>query len=284
MPEGFEGNLLEIGRSLKNRSETGRWEFDPPFFEPGQRGSYESVFSELLKKASIEGTFAHYLEERKEDGLSSNVLDLFGSGWFIGSPRNADSVTGLRLMDNSEKLKSQIATALVEEQPHSYFAGQLKYAQGVVKRFSEAQNCKVIEGNAYDGSTWRKLKDNRFQRGFAHYDLIICKPEGAFSPRHISGSGPRVIESREGYLRFFLRLLDRAYQSLSHNNGMLVSQVPEFAYLELENLVPIISERCGVDIFIEPRIGSEGCGGILLVKKTDSSESIEKALYEDDES
>ena len=211
MPEGFEGNLLEIGRSLKNRSETGRWEFDPPFFEPGQRGSYESVFSKLLKEVGIEGTFAHYLKERKEGGFSTNVLDLFGSGWFIGSPRNADSVTGLRLRDNSGDLKSQIASRLDEESPDYYFAKQLKYAQGVVERFSEAQNCEVIEGNAYDGSTWRKLKDNRLQRGFAHYDLITCKPEGAFSPRHISGNGPSVIESREGYLRYFLRLLDSAY-------------------------------------------------------------------------
>lgn len=64
---------------------------------PGDR--YERSFEELIQSIGIsdsEEYFPRLLKEFKRRSLSTNVLDLFGSGLFLTDSRKADSITGLR--------------------------------------------------------------------------------------------------------------------------------------------------------------------------------------------
>lgn len=267
-----QSTLLEVGKSLRRRQEEGIWEIDAPFYEPGSKMSYEHIFEDLIHHFGIE-TFLSFLESRKAEGKTANVLDLFGSGWFISDPYKVGNVIGFRLTDSVTSIVAGIAT-MISSVTSLDEKIKLAYAGETIQRFEEAQNAFTLVGNAYSLSDWKLLKQVMDEREINFFDLIVAKPEGAFMPRAITKNGPELIgKNVDAYKSFFLRLLDRAYRYLSNDGGVLVFQIPGFALEDFTDHVMPVLTNAGVEVHYVDYT-NHGHGGAILRKNADSPANI----------
>lgn len=208
------------------------WPVDPPYHLTGEPGGYDSFFNDLLEKENAD-SFEILLSARKDDRKPTNVLDLFGSGYFINDLSVADSITGVRLLNTKaatlKLLQSDIDYGYAEEE------GKLeKRAMDQIEKVTASSKWSQIEGNLFLPTTWNALDKNAKQRGIPSFDLITIKPEGAIHNFEVFAHGDLRPENRDYewrdriYSLKFLRLLNRAYQRLNPDDGQLYTEVPQF--------------------------------------------------------
>jgi len=158
--------LFEIvPRNLENRC-SNKLVVDEKWGIDGPSSHYEEDFAALFAAIGATPSSSNYFQEiladRKAHGLSTHVLDLFGSGFFI---KNADSITAMRLapmpVNSSEK------TTLT-------FAPQ-------------------IYGNAFNNETWNRLDQSVSTRDIPKFDLVVMRPKGGW-PSFRAGDEARAIK------------------------------------------------------------------------------------------
>lgn len=129
------------------------WPIDGP---KESKENYESAFSSLIPNlygTSHKDFFENYLETSRKSGFSSNVLDLFGSGFFIKNQARADSITGVRFESYDRSLLPKEYTNTVPEE---------------------------VLGDIFDLKTWEKLDKSMKERNIAQMDLVVMKLEAGW--------------------------------------------------------------------------------------------------------
>jgi len=124
-----------------------RWPEDGP--NPFR--AYESSFSDLLRNQGVlehQNYFQTFLKARKTRGLSTNALDLMGSGYFLPNPRAADSITGLRYRP-------------------------LLMSELEIEKYGRNQE---VVGDIFDRQTWNDLNSSLVRRNIDKIDLIVMRP------------------------------------------------------------------------------------------------------------
>jgi len=146
-----------------------KWNIDGPAYA---RLSYEGGFRGLFYKLKLDSEhfFENLLQARRTAGKSTNVLDLFGSGYFVENQALADSITGVRYgpFDRSKV-------------PKEYWP----------KYFPEE-----VLGDILSPITWKKLDRSMERRGIPKMDLIVMRPEGGWE------SAPFTLTERQNALAF----------------------------------------------------------------------------------
>lgn len=164
--------------------------------------TYEDTFRPLLHGE----TFRSFLESRAFE--KRFVLDLYGSG-YTDIYTIATHVVAVRLAN----IDTYIDTPALRQSCHP--------SDTTMRSILRAPNRRVIEGNLLRSATWRKIYIDQF-------DLIVCRPCGPFEAKSIRLNEDIGQNDATAYLPIYLSLLNRAYRLLSHHNGMLLTQVPEF--------------------------------------------------------
>lgn len=200
------------------------WDRDGPFSTPGEAISYDSTFVDLLQKDGVD-TFQGLLKKRKTENKPAQVLDLFGSGYFLHDLDAVDDITAVRLKDTDEVYRK--VTSLGRD------TGTTEFSRNIATRALERLDRlkawgkrKTIEGNLYHRKTWADLVTDMQSRGIPSFDLIVCRPEGAFDTNKIMELEDNLDNNYRPYAYIYLQLLDRAY-SLCSVGGQIFTEIPE---------------------------------------------------------
>ncbi len=144
-------------KPLEGEGPEGKWDIDGP-----ENAFYLRELGDIIEKAEGQKylTFQSILENRIQNGEGTNVLDLFGSGFFIKPPEmdimgmDVDSVTGLRY--------GRYDLSLL---PPKYPLAKLP---------------KEILGDALSPMTWGKLDSSMLERKISKMDLVVMRPYGGW--------------------------------------------------------------------------------------------------------
>ncbi|MBI4360117.1 MAG: hypothetical protein HY564_03420 [Candidatus Jacksonbacteria bacterium] len=148
---------------------------------------YEYTFKNLFENGEFT-TFDDWATKRKEHGKPVFVLDLMGTGNFMNV------------------YDTMVAVTLFDMQDKPPIGDKSKY---------------IIEGNIYTGSIWHKIERCINEHKF---DLITCRPYGAF----LHQTDKRFVKRHEhAYTTLYTMLLQRAYELLSFDDGLLLSEIPD---------------------------------------------------------
>ena len=181
-----------------------------------------------------------WLRERKDAGKGTNVIELFGPGTFVNLEA-VDHITAVTLYDNRD------ANQRLQES-----------SKKEVIAFSEEEGIVNLFGHG----AWRRIYDVMSNRKIAGYDLCVCFPSGPFVDGEVlEAGGAEKIDTAKRLLAIYSRfLLKRAYQILSNDDSMLLTEVPtidDFVNSTIKNaIVPAwvnLLQTKGFDI-IEKRI------------------------------
>lgn len=169
--------LYETGwRPIEGYGKKEVWEYDGPrgaerFYNP--KRDYEEAFAEIITKtdSTLETSFdffENFLRERKINKQQTNVLDLFGSGFFIEGQNFADSITGMRFgpFDRSQlpsDYKGQVPTEIL--------------------------------GDAMNSKTWQKLDESFLTRSIHSIDLVTMRPKGGWQQATFSHTADQNIQA-----------------------------------------------------------------------------------------
>jgi len=172
-------------RPLEGNGPPEKWEVDGVW----ARGSYEHDFYDLLADLGARTHtryFDDFLKARKTDN-KANVLDLFGTGFFVEEP-GVNSVTGLRW-------------------------GPFDVAK-VPKEFRPKQVPTEVLGDIFNPATWDKLDQSMRDRSIPSMDLIVMRPEGGWYQN-------RFTESAEGNVAGLTFIIQNARKRLSPDGRFL---------------------------------------------------------------
>lgn len=142
----------EVDEVLKER-----WTIDGP------ESDYEPSFQRVIEAKGDRydpNYFLKRLKKRKAKGLSTHVLDLMGSGYFVRDAKVADSITGLR-------------------------TGRLKLTKEEIRKYGTRP---VVLGDVFEQSTWLKLRNAMKRRKIPAFDLIVIRPEGGWQSQYFRSS------------------------------------------------------------------------------------------------
>ena len=159
-------------------------------------------------------TFKELLERRPRG--ERNVLDLFGSGFFLQStPIAFNQLIGVRLQNVDQYFVRQAER-------------ELSYGGKSTQSFIDLPNRTMIYGDLYRRKTWNEIRTTMQKRKIKSFDLITCRPEGAFNMFRMFEDKPSSGRRLRELAPIFVPLLDRAYRLLSRNDGELFTQLPRF--------------------------------------------------------
>lgn len=193
------------------------WDYDGPV-DPWSAHSYEYTFKDFLPQKT---SFEKLIAERPKG--KRNVLDLFGSGYFIQDLGSFDHLVGARQTNVDD-----IWIRGLQKRNHPSDAKDILYLQ----RARGMKNRTIIPGNLYTQAPWRRIRNLMHKQHIPSFDLITCRPEGAFDQHHIGSSAH--FESK-AFGQIFLPMFLRAYDLLSPSGGMLFTQIPEIP--DAENIM-----------------------------------------------
>ncbi len=177
----------------KIRKEGDYWVVDSdrdPNFAP-----YEHDFFEFLKPFR---SFAEWIKNRKKEGRSANVLDLFGSGFRLENVNEMDSQTGVRLLAGMN-------------QPDK-------------KKW-------VLPGDLFETATWHELNLHMRQNIISAFDLVTIRPVGVFYDicrdweleKYLPHEKPTQLHI---FYQLYFEIVRKAYSLLSSHDGHLMVQLP----------------------------------------------------------
>ena len=147
--------------------------------------SYDQDFYDLIRSAhgpSGVNYFARFLSERQAHGQNTHVLDLFGSGFFVGTNPAAQSVTGLRWGAFKPKSQSESLPTFVPTE---------------------------ILGDIWNSATWDQLESSMQTRGIPSLDLVTMNPHGGWknSPFYASAKNNSAVVALSLIVGQVLRVL-----------------------------------------------------------------------------
>lgn len=193
---------------------------------PGEQDSYEDTFRELLSQDNAE-TFEQLMLLRKAEGKSTQVLDLFGGGYFIQDLTVLDGIVAARLENIDQSLTAYFREAAEGTRTPNF---KTRY-EDMVQFLSRLQNWpgrKVVTGNLYSTPTWEEISAVKNQKGIDGFDLVTCRPYGAFGAAAILQDKDFLYGNAAHYLPEFFRLFNRAYQVTTNRDGRIFTEVPGF--------------------------------------------------------
>lgn len=253
-PAGISELLLKMPGHLLNApfpSDTDVWRIDGIEVTPGSFDSYEMSFAPFLDALGAE-TFQKYLGVRKQQGKTTDVLDPFGGGYAIRELGVMDSMTAVRLKNIDIEVERRLVNAY-EQELGTVRRSQLMEDLNFLRAIRGSGKREVIEGNLFRFSTWNKVRDSALRRGISGFDLIICRPDGAFSSTQeevdqniMTGSDHRA-GNTVPYKFLFLSMFNEAY-SLLRDDGVLFTEVPEVVVTkdELQSIQTVVNQASGV--------------------------------------
>lgn len=127
MATEHEADLAMLARSLQhtttrlNQRPNDIWNIDAPFYDSNGRSErgrneHDDYFTPLLKAVGVRD-FKELMAMRTLAGLPTDVLELFGSEYFIADYLHlVDSITGVRLLDSSQELVRQLPSIMIRNQ------------------------------------------------------------------------------------------------------------------------------------------------------------------------
>lgn len=136
------------------------------------------------------------LVDRRNVGLATNVLELFGSADFLEDPTTADSITGTRLTDT--KYKDTNGRQTRPRMSHHV----------------------VIPGDIHQAQTMHAIEVNLRNRKIESIDLAVCAPRFGWANWREREFHPSVI------LDTYYPMLAWTYSLLSHDEGRIVTEIP----------------------------------------------------------
>lgn len=168
--------------------EKDKWDFDGTY-AVGDPHSYNMMFQSVLGERGFE----RLAIRRRRQGLSTHVLDLFGSAVFSPLPQAFDSLTGVRL--------------------------RVLPAGAVGDEYADV-DWQQVAGNLFQRSTWVDLDRSIAERGITKFDLIVIRSAGPFQVTSQLVNGP----AKQSLLGLYFSILSRAWERLS-DSGMLVVEM-----------------------------------------------------------
>lgn len=203
---------------------------------------YEVDFGDLLDGKS----FSQYFAERKQNGQTTHLLDLFGSGIVTIDFASIDSVTAARLKKTTiERMK----------------------VPDLLKGF------EIITGDLFDKKTWLGLEESLKRRNIASIDTITIRPVGAFTGLEHDLAGtidPKTAdpEMHREFLRLYMGVVAQAYSKLSIG-GDIFLQLPVYGS-ELTNGYQVWQQALQA-AHIQVRFPEQGFKRVVRLTKTAES-------------
>jgi hypothetical protein len=172
------------------------------------------------------GYFERVLSWRRQQALSTHVLDIFGSGFFIKHPLQPDSITGIRV--------------------DSYFGPDVLPA--ALRPFE-------IAGDALEPTTWAELDGSMRARSIPAFDLIAMRPLMAWD----YSLGEKSMERAHFALKY---IVAQALARLSPEGQFyftIMSPVePRQAYRVLRDVAQRIALETPYKLILLPVLGRDG--------------------------
>jgi hypothetical protein len=205
--------------SFAEAVEDDSWYFDGVKHRINEHFSYEKTFQKILDQLGVKSFQEFVGKKSRELKRDIKVLDLFGGAYFLVDLAHVSKIVGVRLKDIDRVLYQKFEFMLdeLEELP-----------QPLREEYNLLVNPKrvVVEGDLYEGATWRKLREQSLHTGAA-FDLIVCRPEGPFGEAHLSPNVNKVVDGGLAKEEIFVSLLNRTLELLSTEGGMLFTQIPK---------------------------------------------------------
>jgi|GEM_PF-1930083 len=234
-------------REMQNnppKHEDDYWHIDAGYRYMNEPHTYDQTFHDILEQSGFT-SLREFISQKSLDGKRDlRVLDLFGGAYFLSNLDDVSKIIGVRLK-NIDNVILEDYTAAPEQ---SVGFDRLKQIVNSRKR-------KIIAGDIMKGDTWRKVKTEGMANNGQGFDLITCRPAGAFWPH---GGDNTLVEGRSHDERvreeIFVSLLERAILLLSPG-GMLFTEIPQLdiGRKELSEFLKQFKEakeKIGFEVFI----------------------------------
>jgi hypothetical protein len=215
--------------------------------------SYDSRFKILLRKLGYE-SFIEIIDHFGSNG-DCHVLDLMGGAYFLkpNQYQSLTSITGLRL-DNPEESfirsnKEELVFDYNRNGKETEYSKKLKQELQDIDSLRNEEKREVVYGSVYDKRTWRELSNSMHKRNIDSFNLVICRPQGPFFERYITGE--KTLSNREKlkYGLVFDKTFREVLARVNKSNGMLFFQIPQiFDSLWINEWVKRAESKYGLKI------------------------------------
>lgn len=145
-------------------------------------------------------------------GREVSALDLFGGAYFLHDLDHVSHLLGVRLKNKDEE-----------------YGEERERGAGYVKWLTDNPKRDILEGNLYEGSTWKRIQSYEKEKDIVGFDLIVCRPQGPFG--HMATNEykstqdvERTPENSSGAV--YKALLDRTLDLMSVDDGLFFLQIP----------------------------------------------------------
>ncbi len=176
---------------------------DQPFYHEHLGGMFDDIFLKLGIWSIVEGDsgapgpsraetvdfrgneyyFQEFLRRRKAAHSGANVLELFGSGFFVKDFDSTDSITGVRWEAYTPR-------------------------PGGAAAAPERPTPPEILGDVFNQKTWASLDASMHTRGIPNFDLVVMRPIGGWQTHTVEGNS---FGSAQGYAAVGTNAISVAY-------------------------------------------------------------------------
>lgn len=192
--------------STPDKDQAQAWEIDG-VYETNDRKSYDQEMSEGLEGFGCKTFDALVLWIGKKIGRKPNVIDYMGGAYFIHSPENTNSITGIRILNKDEAL---ISSATDND--------DLK--KELLTKITQSPNRKVVEADILTHEGRNIIKNQNLPLA----DLLVCRPVGPFDLNRAMGSRN---DSPESFVRLYTALFNQMLSLVNRDDGIIFSEVPD---------------------------------------------------------
>lgn len=115
---------------------------------------------------------------------------------------------------------------------------------------NEEKKRSVVYGSIYYRDSWKRLKVNMENRNIPSFNLIICRPQAAFSTGSIAGDGHQLdTKQKLKHAAIFDRIFREAIEIIDKKNGIIFFQIPKiFDQESVEKWIKRVKERYNISI------------------------------------
>lgn len=212
------------------------WDFDGAQVYPNHWMSYNHEMYFGLSAIFGCDTFDSLVVALSEKlGRKPHVIDLMGGAYFLNSPENTASLTGIRVHDKDSDFLEYKGGADDQE-------GQL------YRKIIGCPNRRIIEADILSNAGWNTI----YQQKLPPSDLLVCRPIGPFDCSHAIGDP---LDDPTSYFGLYASLFRRMITLVNQNTGIVFTEIPDIVPdYELNTFFSTFdsSQKCQTDVFIVP--------------------------------
>lgn len=184
------------------------WEFDGPHAYPEHWMSYNHEMREGLAKLGCKTFDELVIKLYEKLGYKPNVIDFMGGAYFLTSPENTNTLTGIRVHDKDDDFAEA-------------YQDNTSNTTTLFNKIVKTEVRQVLEADILSNEGWKIIRASNVPLA----DLLVCRPVGPFD---IKNSVNSRYDEQEKYIGMYSSLFFRMLELVNKKNGIIFTGLPDF--------------------------------------------------------